>query len=389
MNIALCYENVDPTRGGCETYIADLLRRFARDDHEVHLYACRWRAESMPTHVMTHSVPLPRGPRFLRPWRFGRACLDALAGRRHDVTIGFDKTWGLDVHYPQGGVYAESQRANLRKHASPFRRRLARLAKALDPAVQSYLRLERMQFLRRPTLIVNSELVLRHAVEHYGINANEVHVVHAAIDPMRFEASDRASLRAAIRQSWGVSESESVALFVAMNYRLKGLEPLLHAMRLIPPTCRLVVVGNPRFGPFQRLARRLNVAERVIFHGFCDDARAAYFGADFLVHPTFYDPCSLVALEALACGLPVVTSRFNGASELIDAPRAGRVIDAPHDPAELAEAMTHFLDSDQRRSASHAALAAAERWTFDDHYRKMMAILETVAARKRAVNRAA
>src|SRR6516162_2674085 len=108
MNIAFCYESVLPARGGCETYIADLARRLVADGHEVHLYACRWDAAALPPSLRYHALAVPFGPRFLRPWRFGRACERALSGADHDVTLGFDKTWGQDVLYPQGGLHAAS-----------------------------------------------------------------------------------------------------------------------------------------------------------------------------------------------------------------------------------------------------------------------------------------
>ena len=69
-------------------------------------------------------------------------------------------------------------------------------------------------------------------------------------------------------------------------------------------------------GAFARLAKDLGLSDRVRFVGYCPDVRDAYFASDFLVHPTFYDPCSNVVLEALACGLPVITTRDNGAAEL-------------------------------------------------------------------------
>src|SRR5947199_4367817 len=101
MNIALCYENVNPARGGCETYIAYLMRRLVADGHAVHLYACRWDAAALPAALHYHRLDVPRGPPFLRPWRFGAACLAELRRHRHDVSVGFDKTWGQDVLYPQ------------------------------------------------------------------------------------------------------------------------------------------------------------------------------------------------------------------------------------------------------------------------------------------------
>src|SRR5215471_10186533 len=132
MDIALCYESVLPARGGAETYIGDLARRLARDGHAVHLYAARWDANSLPAATHFHRIDAPAGPRFLRPWRFGAACERALKHAHHDVSIGFDKTWGQDVLYPQGGLHAATIAHNLNKYAGPVARKLARLSRNLD-----------------------------------------------------------------------------------------------------------------------------------------------------------------------------------------------------------------------------------------------------------------
>src|SRR5947209_284395 len=138
MKIAFCYEHVLPSRGGCSTYICDLARRLVADGHEVHLYACQWDAAALPAATQFHRLPAPRGPRFLRPWLFSAACRRALAGQRHHVSVGFDKTWGQDVLYPQGGLHAASTEHNLRKHRGPVVRGLARAAKWFDVAHWSY-----------------------------------------------------------------------------------------------------------------------------------------------------------------------------------------------------------------------------------------------------------
>ena len=387
MNIALCFENVNPARGGCETYIADFTRRLAADGHAVHLYACRWDASTLPVDMHFHRLNVARGPRFLRPWRFASACERALAGAAHDVTVGFDKTWGQDVLYPQGGLHAASAEHNLRKYASPWKRGLARLAKCCDLAAISFAHLERKQYLTgNSTIIVNSDMVAGHFRHYYGIPPERLHVIRSAIDPARFHAADRPRVRAEWRHKWGLAPNDTTALFVAMNYQLKGLEPLLHAVRCVPKQLqfRLIVIGNPRAARFERLARRLGIAERVVFHGFCAETRKAYFAADFLVHPTFYYPCSQVALEALACGLPVVTSRYNGASELLDPPHNGLVIDDPHDHQYLADCLARMCEHEYRARCSQAAREAASRWTFDLHYRRMIDVFREVAARKAA-----
>lgn len=376
MDIALCYESVIPARGGAETYIGDLARRLARDGHAVHLYATRWDVFALPASTHYHRLTVRPGPRFLRPWRFAAACEEALRGTRHDVTVGFDKTWGQDVLYPLGGLHAASAYHNLLKFARPWERSLAAAGKWLDPAAWSFARLERKQYLgpNRPLVVTNSRMVRGHFERFYGIPPESVRVVHAAIDPLRFSADDRPKRRQEERDRWGVSPDETVGLFVATNYRLKGLAPLLKAVALVPRTrpFRLAVIGHPKYGQYDRLAGRLGIADRVKFLGFRADPKDAYFAADFLVHPAFYDPCSLVALEALACGLPVVTTRYNGAAELLSPPADGLVIDDPHDAPALAGAVTRMLDPGYRSAAAQAARQTGTRWTFEHHYRALL-----------------
>ena len=354
MNIAFCYDSVLPSRGGCETYIASLGRRLAVDGHEIHVYARRWDASALPAGTHYHPIVLPACPRFLRPWFFAAACRRALAASPRQITVGFDKLPGLDVLYPQGGLYAATAEHNLLKYRSALLRQVLRLSKAFDPAHLSFLALERRQYLARPRplVVAISDLVRSHFRLYFGMDAADLRLVRLATDPERFEARDRPRRRVEWREKWGAAPNDAVALFAGMNYRLKGLEPLLHAIRRVgrDRAFLLLVVGSPKTAEWERLAQRLGVADRVRFGGYCSDMRNAYFAADFFVHPTFYDPCSNVVLEAMACGLPVVTSRYNGACELLHPPQEGYVIDDPHDHERLAACLTQLLDP-ARRSA--------------------------------------
>jgi UDP-glucose:(heptosyl)LPS alpha-1,3-glucosyltransferase len=388
MNIAFCYDSVLPARGGCETYIAQLARRLVADGHAVHLYACRWDAAALPEQLHTHAVKLPPCPRFLRPWFFSRACNRALRGTDHQLAIGFDKIVGMDVVYPQGGLHVATARHNLLKYRSPLARTAARLLKWLDPAYFSFSVLERRQYLghRPPLVIAISDMVRQHFQTFYGLSADALRLVRLAPDGGRFDECDRPKRRHEWRQTWGIEPDKTVALFAALNYRLKGLEPLLHALRRLGdrPQFRLLVAGNPDTSEFERMAQRLGVGDRVRFVGYCPDMRNCYFAADFFVHPTFYDPCSHVVLEAMSCGLPVITTRYNGASEFMHPPREGFVIDDPHDHDHLAWAVGQLLDPARRAAAGSAARRTASQWTFEQHYREILAVFAEAVERKRA-----
>jgi UDP-glucose:(heptosyl)LPS alpha-1,3-glucosyltransferase len=242
-------------------------------------------------------------------------------------------------------------------------------------------------------VVVNSFLVRDHFQQYLECSQKNLFVIRSAIDPDRFPEHDRLKRRRDFRDMFNIGPAEVVGLFAAMNYRLKGLEPLLHSVKQLlgrpefrraTPPCRLRGGGNPNYRRYERLASSLGVAEHVRFVGHCAEMRNAYFAADFLVHPTFYDPCSLVVLEALACGLPVITTRANGASELLKPLSEGYVIDDPHDHEHLAWCLSQMLDSSRRHACSQAARRAAAGWTFEHHYRQMLDVFSEAAARKRA-----
>lgn len=394
MNFAFCHENVKPRHGGCETYIGDLARRLLADRHQVHVYACRWDESALPAGIHFHRLPRIPGPRFLRPWRFSRLCHQALALTRHDLSIGFDKIWGLDVLFPQGGLYAATVEHNLGKQRSRLMRSLARLGKLFDPAHWSFSRLERRQYLgdSRPLVVVNSHMVQRHFHDYYGMTERDVHVAHSAVHPERFQAPVHPRHRVEWRQRYGIAPGNTVALFVARNYRLKGLEPLLHAVQRLTERAEfrrcsgfsLVVAGKSRTRNYRAMARKLGIYDHCRFLGHCDDLASGFFAADFLVHPTFYDPCSLVVLEGLACGLPVITTRCNGATELLRPLQEGYVTDTPHDIDHLAWCMAQLLDPARRTVCAHAARQTAARWTFEQHYQRLMQIFATAIERKAA-----
>jgi UDP-glucose:(heptosyl)LPS alpha-1,3-glucosyltransferase len=387
MKLAICHPVIEPRRGGSETYLSMLLHRLRRDGHDVHLVASRADASALPDGVTIHQVPDFSWPRLLRPWRFSQACREVLARLKPDLSLGFDKVAGVDLLYPLGGLHQASIVLGRDRFPAGWARWAATVFRRLDPSHWSMAAFERSQYLAppRPQVVAISEMVRGHFPRFLGIPSKEIPVLHAAIDPERISGVDRPARRARTRDSWGLSPADVLALFVGFNPALKGLGPLMRAVARVPdPRLRLGVLSLRSPGPYQSMARHLGIERRVVFLGYQPDIRDAYFAADLLVHPTFYDPCSLVVLEAQAAGLPVVTTRSNGAAELLDPPHDSRVIGDPHDHQALADAIAAFVDDDVRRAASRAAMKSAEKWTFDDHYREFTRLLVAAHRRKQA-----
>ena len=142
---------------------------------------------------------------------------------------------------------------------------------------------------------------------------------------------------------------------------------------------RLLVIGRGQVGRYARIARRLGILERTVFLGPVGGMEEFYAAADIYVQPTFYDPCSLTVLEALASGLPTVTTRFNGAADVMTSEAGGRIIDDPTNTEELAESIAQFFDKDRRKEAGVAARAWMENHPPARHVEKVLRVYHDVA----------
>jgi len=212
----------------------------------------------------------------------------------------------------------------------------------------------------------------------------QIRLIYNGVDTQRFSPAHRAVYREEIRRRLGVSEDELLFLLVAHNFRLKGLPTLLRAMSQWNRRCgpgRLVVVGGKRPGRYARSARRLGLETSVTFVGSVDNTVPFYAAADVYVQPTFYDPCSLAMLEALASGLPVVTSRQNGAGELLGEGVEGYVLADPADPQELLRRMETLQDASLRQRMGRAARTLALEHTLKHNVDEVLDVYEDVASK--------
>ena len=103
-----------------------------------------------------------------------------------------------------------------------------------------------------------------------------------------------------------------------------------------------------------------------------------YGASDIYVHPTFYDPCSLTLLEALATGLPVVTTRFNGAADLVASDDGGRVIDDPKDISTIAESIAFYFPEARRREARRVTRQWMEGRSPAHHIEEILGVYDAV-----------
>ncbi|MCI0341423.1 MAG: glycosyltransferase family 4 protein [Planctomycetales bacterium] len=385
LDVALVIEHFSPSRGGGERWVADLARGLCDRGHRVTVYA----AESDPSdprvsdpRLSVRLLPSARHPKWLRKLRFARASRVALAGG-HQVVHAVGKALGFTLLNPHGGAEEAWLAQNFRAYEDPVARALARAARLLSLRHHVLLGIERAQY-RPPgpaAVIAISDMVKRDLVRRHGIPEDRVAVVYNGVDLARFHPGLGAEHRAPTRRSLGVGDQELLLLFVGNNFRLKGVATLVRATALLRRSgvpARAVVVGRDDPSRFRRVAAREGVREAVLFPGPEPRIERYYAAADLLVYPSYYDACALVTLEALACGLPVVTTRWNGASGVMTPGSEGEILEDPSDASALAEAVRRTADPGRREAASRAARATAERHPASEGCDRVIAVYRTL-----------
>ena len=392
MHIAICYQDVDPRKGGAETYVYDLCRGLLACGHSVDLVASSWDEATRPAGLEVHALKVRAGSRIGRIWNFAIACEHFLNQRMgvYDCSIGFLNTWGQDILIPQGGVRAASLAANA-KRFTPLPLAVGYImGKKANPNWWGYQAIESRQYdpARGSHFVAVSEMVRNHMFKYHKVNPDKVHVIPNAIDANRLTVADPGSARHEFRRQLGIPEQDTVGLFVAHNFKLKGLDCLLEAFtqRLRSSTpgspVHLVVCGGGAVNRYRERVKAAGLDKFVHIEGFLDDIRSGFHGSDFFVLPSYYDPCSLVVFEALACGLPVITTRCNGAGELIKPGVQGEVIDRPDDIPALAAALDRMSDVSRRHAMSHQCVELGRLQSFDRHLTSLLQIIEHISDQK-------
>jgi UDP-glucose:(heptosyl)LPS alpha-1,3-glucosyltransferase len=184
-----------------------------------------------------------------------------------------------------------------------------------------------------------------------------------------------------VRQRFGLDSSRVVALIIAQDFERKGMrEAILATCQEEGERSALLVVGRDDSRKYEQLASRACGAKDVIFAGPTDDPYSFYRAADFFVLPTRHDPCSLVVLEALAMGLPVISTVFNGACEIMTDGTHGFVLSDPSDVGALATKMRELMDRGRREQMSRACLKLRPRLAYGHHLEQLLRVYAAVRA---------
>ena len=342
--------------GGVERATAGLIEALAARGHDVHLLSPG--AAAAPAGVTLHRLPLPRLPATARVLALVALAARAVGAGRWDVVQSHERTLHQHVYRAGEGCH----RGYLASGASIRKRPI------YDRVVQA---LEARVFAGTPRIVAIAQRGQREIERLYGVEPARVSVIYNGVDLERFHPKHAASLRVPARLEGGLGADDQVWLFVGSGYERKGLATAIEALPRLEGA-RLVVIGRGDEARHRRLAARLAVADRVLWLGLRQDLARWYAAADVLVLPTRYEPFGNVHLEALASGLPVVTTTAAGGSELIEEGKNGAVTE-PGDASALAAAVTRLL-GENRADLAEAARRSAEPFTYQRQAEEFEAI---------------
>lgn len=386
MRIGFVIDDIDPLRGGMSQWSWQFVVGAAACGHELHVVSQGFGDGSLPAPVVCHTIRRTRSR-----VAFAEAAA-AIVGRLeldvvHDTGLG----WEFDIFQPHGGSYAAWMSRRLDFYPAWYRALKGPIDSIL-PRYRDFDRHSRRQYAagqqRGKVFVALSRMVAKDFVTRHGVRPEQIRIVYNGVDCRRYTPANRGTHRWQVRERYGIRE-ESVVLFLAAhNFRLKGVPELLHVASRLTASggdLHVLIAGGKRLDRWRRAAGRLGLANRVTFIGTLADLAPFYAAADAYVHPTYYDPCSLVLLEAAASGLPIVTTRrFNGATELF---REGREILTVNDPTELDQLQAHvetLFDSNVRSKLGEGARHVAVQHPIEKNVAEILRLYEERGDRRAA-----
>jgi UDP-glucose:(heptosyl)LPS alpha-1,3-glucosyltransferase len=359
-------DRLDPARGGMERALCQLITHLRGRGHEVNVYGMS-AADTAPGDFRLVQVPrLPRGglERVL-----AQRSLAAARGDGCDVTLAVRHAAEVDVLWPHGGAHGATLAAGERAKGG-VAGSVSKLLHRASPRHRAFLDLERAALTGGVGRVwCVSELVRAELSAAYPGCEERLEVHANGVDRETFHPRLREQHRDAVRAEHGVAAGAPLLVFPGGNLRLKGWPLLLEALTAATDAAWTCLAVGCDVGEASRDALAAGLEQRVRVLPRQDMTRMLG-AADLLVQPTYRDPCSLATLEALAGGVPVVTTQANGASEALGGPDAGTVVpvgDAAALGAALRTWIARLAGEAERAAAGVAARAAtdgrnAEAW---------------------------
>jgi UDP-glucose:(heptosyl)LPS alpha-1,3-glucosyltransferase len=326
--------------GGMQRAMLRIALECARRGHEVNIYTGKWLGKR-PAAVQVRELDTRSLSNVRSNDKLARALATRVRSGNYDCVVGFTKIPGLDVYYAGDPCYA----ARIAESRSRFYRWL--------PRYRGFLRQEAGVFARG----IDTEILLFALAErekfitYYATEPRRFHLLPPGINRERLLVHEPDSI-AAVRRELRLAADDLVIVTIASRFKTKGVDRSIKALAALPEDIRrrskLVVIGEDNFKPYTRLAGRIGVADRVVFIGAREDIGRIYRAADLLLHPAYSENTGTVLIEAMICGLPVLTTGNCGFAFHVENARAGLICPVPFEQNTLNRLIGNALTSSER-----------------------------------------
>jgi len=355
--------------GGAEAYLKRVADGIVKAGHEVQLVTTNeWPAEDWPFGSIkrlgeTSAIGFADELEQVRPQ------LEC------DVLFSLERVWSCDVYRAGDGVH-RAWLARRRKFELP----LKQFVRGASRKHRDLLHLEESLFEKGKAgrVIAAAQMVVDEITGVYRYPADKIDVVRNGVplDKFRFDAGLRETSRAKLK----LEQDEIALLFAGSGWERKGLLFAIQAMALCNNRkMRLLVAGCGEARRYKTTRLRFWREDPVQFVGEVADLVPVYAAADIFILPTIYDPFSNACLEALASGLPVITTRSNGFSEIIENGVHGSIVENPADLVGLRDAIRFWLDSSRRQAVRSANIQRASQFDISNNVAQTLQVLTRVA----------
>jgi UDP-glucose:(heptosyl)LPS alpha-1,3-glucosyltransferase len=377
MHIALGRRYCSLKKAGAERYCVNLFRQLKGLGHNVTVLGEGIDDELRPE-VEFEPISVNQMTSWTKNRSFAENVAKAVASRRFDVVHGLSRAEGLDTYRLTDPLQTHWVQVY-------YRRPLQRWLQRWNPRHRAILQLERNLYesgrVRR--IITQSKLDTRLLTEYFRIPEERIRRIPNGVNMVTFHPGTK-SQRAEIRAAWNIATDEPLIVFAGMDFRRKGLDTLLAALVRLRETPKLLVLGDGDLRSYRQRATALGVNRSVIFAGRQANIQRFYGAADLFVLPTIYEPFPNVNLEAMACGLPVITTETSGGADIVVPGENGFTIPDAWAVAKLAESIAQFfrLPIAERDRMSACCVATARRFTVEENARQTAAVFEEVLREK-------
>ncbi len=370
-------------RHGTERRVAECVQRLA-GDYEIHVYSNRVEDVDLDR-ITWHRVPALPGPHlFAYVWWFLANHLWRWRDRRFRG-LAYEVVYSPGINCLDADVISvHVVFARLRESVANEVRLSRNPVKTWPQLLHRRIYYRLIQFLEgrvyprpdRPLAVVSRKVASD--LSHYYGRADRVSVIYGGLDLSRFNPERRASLRLDARASLGLGETDFVLLLIGNGWKNKGLPSVLESAGMLQDSrLTVLVAGQDNPAPYQAAIERHQLHGRVRFLPPRPDVEFFYAAADAYVGPSLEDAFAQPPAEAMASGLPVITSRRNGGAEIISHGSDGLILEDPEDVRTLAEWIRKLLEDASFRCGLGAnAARTARNFAWEHNAAEMKALFE-------------